>query len=233
MACSGAAEEGSAAQFGEVALFTSLPLVWPEQTAIRDHLADHRGRHWVVDELERHGPLQPIDALVDGEGKSRLPDGLLVMAQPRALTPQENVALDRWVRSGGRLLLFADPMLTAESAFPLGDPRRPQDIVMISPILTHWGLTLQFDDAQPVGERSAEFSGTEFPINLPGSLNAVNRETKCTVAAKGLIADCVVGAGRVLVYADAALLEDAVDNEDAHRRSQGLAVLVKSVSQSG
>ena len=51
------------------------------------------------------------------------------------------------MRGGGRVLLFADPMLTRHSAFALGDRRRPQDVVLLSPILARWRLELQFDES--------------------------------------------------------------------------------------
>ena len=133
---------------------------------------------------------------------------LLVMAQPRPLSPQENVALDRWVRGGGHLLLFADPMLTADSLFALGDRRRPQDVVLLSPILTRWGLELTFDEDQPAGEQLADWEGTNLPVNLPGKFVLQGKSRMCRLLADGLAARCTIGKGRVLALADAALLED-------------------------
>ena len=45
---------------------------------------------------------------------------LLLMAQPQAQTPENLVALDEWMRAGGRLLLLADPLLEWSSTRPLG-----------------------------------------------------------------------------------------------------------------
>ena len=56
---------------------------------------------------------------------TRLPGGLLLAAQPQALTAERLVALDDWVRAGGRLVLLADPSLRWESSRPLGDRFRP------------------------------------------------------------------------------------------------------------
>ena len=50
---------------------------------------------------------------------------LLLMAHPLAQTAENLVALDAWVRRGGRVLLLADPMLEWPSKRPLGDPLRP------------------------------------------------------------------------------------------------------------
>ncbi|MEO0033585.1 MAG: hypothetical protein RIS94_3343, partial [Pseudomonadota bacterium] len=108
------------------------------------------------------------------------------------------------VQAGGRVLLFADPMLTWDSAFPVGDRRRPQDVALLSPILGRWGLELRFDDAQPGGLR--ESAG--LPVNLPGQLvPKAGGIGRCRIGPAGLVAECVVGNGRVTVVADAALLE--------------------------
>lgn len=170
--------------------------------------------HWALAVLQRHGKLQPLDTLARANGRSTMARSkLLVMAQPRPLSPQENVALDNWVRGGGHVLLFADPMLTAESIFSLGDKRRPQDVVLISPILTRWGLELTFDEDQPAGERLVAWDGTnragaKLPVNLPGRFVLAGRGGNCRLLAEGLGALCRIGKGRVLAVADAALLED-------------------------
>lgn len=128
------------------------------------------------------------------------------MAQPRPLAPQENVALDRWVRGGGHLLLFADPMSTWESRFGLGDRRRPLDTVLLSPILAHWGLALRFDPGQS-GELR-ENTGTGLPVRLAGALVALpGAAPACRIEAAGLVAACRIGKGRALIVADCAGLE--------------------------
>ena len=91
-----------------IGLSTSLPLVWSESGDIRGHLAGQKPRHWALTALEQRGDLVLLDTLADV--KRLRSQGLLVLAQPRPLSPEENVALDAWVRGGGRLLLFADPM---------------------------------------------------------------------------------------------------------------------------
>jgi hypothetical protein len=128
------------------------------------------------------------------------------MAQPRVLGPSENVALDQWVRGGGQLLLLADPALTEESAFSLADPRRPQAVVLLSPILNRWGLDLRFDDGQQLGETSREVMGVAMPVNLPGHF-MTRGQASCRLWAEGLAVTCAIGAGRVVALADAAVLE--------------------------
>ena len=193
-----------------IALFTSLPILWPERSDFRGLINSDAPPHWALATLQQRGRLQPLDSLAGANGRAAMATGgLLVMAQPRPLSPQENVALDNWVRGGGHVLLFADPMLTAESMFSLGDKRRPQDMVLLSPILTRWGLELQFDEDQPAGERMADWNGALLPVNLPGRFVLTDPSGKCRLLADGLGARCTVGKGRVLALADAALLDGA------------------------
>lgn len=183
-------------------LFTSLPLLWAEQPELRDVLAASGTPHWARSVLEQHGNVVALDTLLDLSRFDRL-----VIAQPRPFSPDENVAVDGWVRAGGRLLLFADPMLTHDSAYTLGDRRRPQDVVLVSPILARWGLQLQFDDAQPVGLR--ENAGEGLPVNLPGQfvVKEGGEDAHCQIRSQGLVARCTIGKGRIFLVADAALLE--------------------------
>ncbi|MCT2560151.1 GldG family protein [Tsuneonella sp. YG55] len=188
-------------------LFTSLPIYWAESADIADALdAGANGGHWARVALERDNRLVPLDTL-DGLELKRL--GRLVMAQPRPLAPVENVALDNWVRGGGRLLLFADPFLTEHSRFVLGDRRRPQGMVLLSPILKRWGLELRFDEGQGQGERSETVDGMTIPIDMAGTLAPAEpgAPSDCTIATGGLLATCRIGAGEVTVVADAALLD--------------------------
>jgi hypothetical protein len=194
---------------GVLGLFTSLPIQWREAAEIGDLLSADAPPHPALAVLARHGRVTALDTLADRAGALPLaPGALLVMAQPRPLSPPENVALDRWVRGGGHVLLFADPLLTAHSAFAIGDRRRPQDVALLSPILARWGLALTFDEAQAAGERVAALDGVDVPVNLPGRF-ALLDGASCELAGQGLLARCRVGKGRVTALADAALFEAA------------------------
>lgn len=200
---------GQADHVGQpLGLFTSLPILWDEQDDLRDVLAAPDAPHWAKSVLEQRGKVIALNTLADLARFDRL-----IIAQPRPFSPEENVALDTWVRAGGKLLLFADPMLTQESAFALGDRRRPQDVVLISPILGRWGLELRFDDSQPGVAR--ENAGEAMPVHLPGQFatRPGGEDTRCDIGAEGLIARCRVGKGRVLMVADAALLDAAGEHE--------------------
>jgi hypothetical protein len=189
-------------------LFTSLPIYWNESASVSDALDGDGEPQWARQMLEQHHRLVPLDAL---DPATLRPLNEVLMAQPRPLAPTENVALDDWVRAGGRLLLFADPFLTEHSRFPIGDKRRPQDVVLLSPILARWGLELTFDEKQDEAEHVMRLGAIELPVRLAGRLRKIAHEAPadCTVAADGLAAECRISAGRVTIVADAALLEGA------------------------
>jgi len=91
-------------------LITALPLLFGEGFGLDFATPD------VVAALERTHVLKPVDL------PSQLPAAAVVlMAQPRALPAEELVALDQWVRNGGRLVLLADPLLEWPGQRPLGD----------------------------------------------------------------------------------------------------------------
>ncbi|MCL4673881.1 MAG: ABC transporter [Sphingomonadaceae bacterium] len=205
-----------------IGLVTSLPIYWPESDDPADLLAQSGNLPWPRTLIERHYALVPLDTLAPDDGLGQV--DALVLAQPRPLSPVENVALDSWVRDGGHVLVFADPMLTGESRFHIGDRRRPQDVILLSPILARWGLDLQFDDSQPDEVRMIRDADQgSLPVRLAGRL--VSRRdggagaVSCRTAGEAVIARCRVGAGTVTVIADAALLETAEDGAQADREA--------------
>lgn len=215
------------AQQADVGLFTSLPIYWGDGADIGSILNGNGETDWVRSQIERRFAIVPLDALGPEllAGTDRL-----ILAQPRPLAPSENVALDRWVRGGGRLLVFADPMLTRHSDFALGDKRRQQDVVVLSPILARWGLELFFDENQPSGERWVKAYDGQFPVNLAGhfELRVPGEESQCIVSETGLLAQCKVGKGRVTLLADAALLDWDSEEEVPAKRSSALDSIIAS-----
>lgn len=196
----------SAAERQQLGLFSTLPIYWGSGGDVATLLDTAQEKDWVREQLERRFELAPLDAL---EPETLANVDRLLLAQPRPLAPSENVALDDWLRGGGRLLIFADPLLTRHSEFSIGDRRRPQDVVLISPILKRWGLELLFDETQPVGERWVDVYDRKFPVNLPGKFVRVDASapSQCIVSEGGLLAQCEVGEGRVTLLADAAILD--------------------------
>jgi len=188
----------------ELGLMGTIPIYWGEAGDFGELVAGGAAAHWARPQLEADDRIRPLDELSE-ESLSGL--DFLMLAQPRALSPAENVALDNWLRRGGQLLLFADPMLTGESRFAIGDRRRPQDVILISPILNHWGLRLEFDEDQQAGTALLPTVGAPLPVNLPGSLRVEQGEAQCAILVADVLAQCAIGKGRALVLADAALLD--------------------------
>jgi hypothetical protein len=202
-------------------LMGTIPVYWGEAEGLSDLIGDPAAPHWARAQLEAGYDLRPLDTL--GEGDLAGLD-YLFLAQPRALTPAENVALDAWVRRGGRLLLLADPMLTGHSRFAIGDRRRPQDVILLSPILTHWGLLLEFDVERAAGDETVVVAGgVAIPVNRPGRFAAIGEAGACSVTADGLLAACRLGEGTATILADAAVLD--LEREDG---AAALAWLVRS-----
>lgn len=214
----------SAADRPRVGLFTTLPILWAETGDMSEMLNGSGERSWAGNALQEHAQLLPLDTL---EAEALAGQQRILLAQPRPLAPTENVALDDWVRAGGRALIFADPMLTRHSRFHIGDRRRPQDVVLLSPILARWGLALEFDDTQPDGERMADTGGKGLPVNLAGTFVASpgGESAECTISDAGLIARCAIGKGAVTLVADAALLDWEGEGDVPDSRAASLAQL--------
>jgi hypothetical protein len=122
------------------------------------------------------------------------------MAHPLAQPAEDLVALDKWVRAGGRVLLLADPMLEWPSKRPLGDPLRPPPMFMDTGVLGHWGLRLDAPDQR--GQTVTRLRGYDVVTASPGMLFG-----GCSIAADRLVAHCRIGKGRATIIADADLLD--------------------------
>jgi hypothetical protein len=200
-------------------LMGTVPIYWGEADGLGELIDGGVEPHWARAQLEAEFVLQPLDYL---DAEALAPIGHLLLAQPRALSGEENVALDAWVRGGGRLLLFADPMMTGHSRFALGDRRRPMDVTLLSPILKHWGLVMEFAEDQPFGFRPLEAAGLTVPVNLPG---AFAEGGSCELSADRVLARCAIGEGSATVLADAALLDLHEPDPLAGQALQGLMAL--------
>jgi hypothetical protein len=121
------------------------------------------------------------------------------MAQPLAQTADNLVALDDWVRGGGRVLLLADPLLEWPSKRPLGDPLRPPPMFADTGLLGHWRLRLDTPDGPGTAVR--QLAGYRVVTLSPGALYGV-----CRISPDRLVADCHLGKGEAIVVADADFL---------------------------
>ncbi|MEP6983617.1 MAG: hypothetical protein ABI853_08230, partial [Sphingomicrobium sp.] len=185
-------------------LLTSLPLLIGEEFSLKG------GGSPALERLETRYRVVPISL----SSASELSKGrLLLMAQPPAQAPENLVALDDWVRSGGRVLLLADPMLEWPSKRPLGDPLRPPPMFADTGLLAHWGLRLDAPDER--GPVRRKLAGYNVLAVSPGTLSG-----RCKIGEDGLVADCRLGKGRAVVVADADFIGtdglggDASDNLD-------------------
>ena len=171
-------------------LLTTLPLVFPEQFTLQG------GGSKALTALETRYKVVPIgttDAKSLSEGK------LLLLAHPLAQPAEALVALDNWVRAGGRVMLLADPMLEWPSERPLGDKLRPPPSFTDTGLLERWGLRLTAPDVS--GPVQRELSGQTILAASPGTLSG-----SCKIDRSGFLARCQVGQGRVAVIADADFL---------------------------
>jgi len=180
---------------------SSLPLLFNEDFTLSN------GGSTAVRRFETRYRLVPISVT----SSSELAKGdLLIMAQPLAQTPENLVALDAWVRRGGRLVLLADPMLEWPSKRPLGDPLRPPPMFMDTGLLGHWGVRLDAPDHR--GSASRKLGGYRIQASSPGSLSG-----QCEISGDRLVAHCRVGKGLATIVADADLLDsDALGSEAKH-----------------
>jgi hypothetical protein len=191
-------------------LLTSLPLVFGEEFSLGETGSP------AAKALEGDYRLVPIsvsDSAELAKGK------LLLMAHPLAQPAEDLVALDRWVRGGGRVLLLADPMLEWPSKRALGDPLRPPAMFMDTGLLGHWGLRLDAPDER--GPASRKLGGYDVLTASPGNLFG-----SCEISRDRFVARCRIGKGRATIVADADLLDvDRLDGGSGHNLDAVLAEL--------
>ena len=193
-------EPEARAERPELLLLTSLPLVFGETFSLEATGSP------VLQALERRYQVRPI-ATVSGEALRGAK--LLLMAQPLAQPAEDLVALDEWVRSGGRLVLLADPMLEWPDSRPLGDATRPPPMFADTGLLKHWGLRLDAPDrrgAVPVG-------GGHRPVVFESPGRLVAETGNCSLSRAGIVAECSVGKGKVIIFADADFIRPGIAND--------------------
>jgi hypothetical protein len=187
-------------------LLTSLPLVFGEQFSLQG------GGSPALAALQSRYRVVPIGVT----GPAELARGrLLLMAHPAAQPAEDLVALDDWVRAGGRLLLLADPMLEWPSGRPLGDPLRPPPMFMDTGLLAHWGLRLDAPDER--GPALRKLGGYDVETVSPGRFVG-----GCEIAGDAAVARCRIGKGRAIVVADADFLDTARLGKPARHNLDGL-----------
>lgn len=204
-------ELGPRSERPQLLLLTSLPLAFGESFSIQESGSP------VLEALEQRYQVRPI-ATASAEALGG--GNLLLMAQPLAQPAEDLVALDRWVRRGGRVLLLADPLLEWRDSRPLGDPTRPPPMFMDTGLLGHWGLRL--DAPEQRGDHSASLAGHPVTARSPGLLHG-----SCALSKDRLVARCKVGKGTALIVADA----DFLDWSEEARGESGRAALLAALDE--
>ena len=168
-------------------LLTSLPVMFGDEFSLEAAGSP------LLDTLEKRYRVQAIATTSPEElAKGRL----LLMAHPLAQPAESLVALDHWVRGGGRVLLLADPLLEWADERAIGDVTRPPPMFSDTGLLGHWGLAL--DSPQTRGEQRSSLAGEAVTTISPGRLRG-----KCELSSDRLIARCRIGKGEAMVVADA------------------------------
>lgn len=183
-------------------MLTGLPLRWSEGDDIGAMLDRGLNEDPALLRLRAAGPVRLVDSIVD---EPPAPDGTLLLAHPRALAPQELVAIDGFVRGGRRVVILADALTGWPPRHPIGDPRNPPVTSLLTPLLDHWGIELgaaaptRLDEPVDVaGARLRLFSAGRFE-RLPPT---------CRAMAGGYIARCTIAKGEAWLVGDADLLFD-------------------------
>lgn len=203
-------------------LMSSLPLMHGDGVDMAKMLAGKRRPHPLYTELDAAHDLTIADVL---DATTLDAAAMVILVQPRVLMPEELVALDDYVRGGGRLLLFADPMMEwpqdGQASRGLADPQGGLRASLISPLLTHWGISL-IDS----GIESVVVGSVGAVLVHPGHFEMILGKTgdaRCRTEHDDRVARCTVGRGRAVLIADADLLapgmiSKSAESGDANRR---------------
>lgn len=182
-------------------MLTGLPLRWSGSGDIAAIISDGAVDDPALTRLESLGPVALADSLVDPVPPV---GGALLIAHPRALAPQELVAIDAFVRGGGKAVVLADALSGWPMRHPLGDPRNPPITSLLTPLLNHWGVTL---GAAPTGDdaiAAADVEGARLRMSSAGPFERL--PPTCRSFADSRIARCPIGAGDAWLVGDADLL---------------------------
>jgi hypothetical protein len=215
--------DSQAAERHDLMLMSALPLEWGEAGPLDPSSRPAAAYRMLAKEFA----IRPLDVLEDASLAS---GRLLLLAQPRALAPAELVAVDAWVRRGGKALILTDPALTWPSELPLGDIRRPPAIGLLGPLLTHWGLDLVPPEHRAAVIKPSGPQERRLAMFAPGRF--VKTGGSCAVERQGHIARCSVGKGKAILVADADMMHDRLwvgpgaDGAERHARISDNPLLI-------
>ncbi|MDR6832339.1 MULTISPECIES: hypothetical protein [unclassified Sphingopyxis] len=182
-------------------MLTGLPLRWSGGGGIAAMIAEGAPDDPALARLEAMGPVALVDSLVDHVPP---PGGALLIAHPRALAPRELVAIDAFVRGGGKAVVLADALSGWPMRHPLGDPRNPPVTSLLTPLLDHWGVTLAAAPVDDDGVLVADVGGARLRLSSAGAFARLPQS--CRAFADRHVARCPIGAGEAWLVGDADLL---------------------------
>ena len=182
-------------------MLTGLPLRWSGGGDIAALIAEGANDDPALARLAAAGPVSLVDSLADHVPP---PGGTLLLAHPRALAPRELVAIDAFVRGGGRAVILADALSGWPVRHPLGDPRNPPVTSLLTPLFDHWGVTLAAAPAAEGAALPADVDGARLRLFSAGRFDRL--PPQCDAFAGRRIARCPIGEGEAWLVGDADLL---------------------------
>lgn len=184
-----------------VTMLSGLPLRWAGGGDLAAQLAQGSADDPALAALEARMPVALVDSLIDNPPAA---GGRLLLAHPRALAPQELVAIDAFVRGGGRAVILADALSQWPPAFPLGDSRNPPVTSLLTPLLDHWGLKLEGAEAGDNRMVDVDVGARRLRLASAGRFGPL--PPGCTSHADGRVVRCRIGEGEAWIVGDADLL---------------------------
>lgn len=182
-------------------MLTGLPLRWSGGEGIAAMIAEGAKDDPALARLTAAGPLSLVDSLVDHVPP---PGGTLLLAHPRALAPRELVAIDAFVRGGGRAVILADALTGWPAPYPLGNPRNPPITSLLTPLLDHWDVTLGAAPPEDHAALPVDVDGKRLRLFSAGRFERL--PPQCTIYADRRVARCPIGNGEAWLIGDADLL---------------------------
>ena len=182
-------------------MLTGLSLRWSGSGDIAAIISDGAEDDPALVQLEAMGPVSLVDSLVDHVPP---PGGALLIAHPRALAPQELVAIDAFVRGGGKAVVLADALSGWPAPHPLGDPRNPPVTSLLTPLLDHWGVRLGAALTDDMDVAAVDVGRARLRLSSAGVFDRL--PPTCRAFADRHVAQCRIGAGEAWLVGDADLL---------------------------
>ncbi len=189
----------------KLALMSSIPLVLGE-VDVEQMVQGENDPSAAYLSLKKHYDIIPIDAVDD-----RLSEfNLLLMAQARPLSSSELVALDKWVREGGHIVILSDAALQWHSDYALGDKRRPIFASLLSPLFAYWGLEqlLLLEDPEEQSIALGEYNITTVTPSEWALIETEAKDVKCELSDNKFEAICSVGRGKAILIGDSDFINE-------------------------